>query len=275
MSFSLRHKYTSKIFDPCIVIRTFHIKYRIAVVMKYSWVGKLNATTCHHHQKIHSWTHQFLIELAIFFLLLLGCHLSTIRISSRPCSSVCAQFPLDKFSLHCCALLVSVFYATLCTRRTHASYRPNNNMQMQNSLPIPITVRSSVHPFARYIWFNHVVFAKYRHERHRYSQFTLLPTKSVCPHRRSFQLSQIIIIIVDTALFVRNERQAMTTSTICVMDSLFKRLVHPSICLTHVTALGTTSILTGPCCKHYCECDSDGEVFVFVFSYVCVLASEF
>lgn len=36
------------------------------VVMKYSCVGKLNAITCHHHQKFHSWTHQVLIGLAIY-----------------------------------------------------------------------------------------------------------------------------------------------------------------------------------------------------------------
>lgn len=191
-------------------------------VMKYSCVGKLNATTCHHQQKFHSWTHQFLIGLAVYVLYFFYFFLPFSVVTCQP-----LEFRLDLVVLSVLNSLLTSFRCTvdvvrfscpssmwvsaLDTRTLRTGQTATCKCKTHCRFPSPF-VRSSVHPFVRYIWFNHVVFAKYRYERHRYSQFTLLPTKSVCP-TPAFVSTQIIIIIVHSALFVRNEWRATTTST--------------------------------------------------------------
>lgn len=186
---------------------------------------------CHHlpspspSAKFHSWAHQVLIGLTIFFFFLsfgVTCHLSVslspAEISSGPDHVVLSalEFPLDKFALHCCVRCSCPSSATLCTRLAHFTFTQVKKKQpckrkTHCRFPSP-SVRPFVRPFVGYIWFNHGVVAKYRDERHRYSQFILLPQNPFVRSVVRFNSTKIIIIImpilVCMCVCVHGERRA-------------------------------------------------------------------
>lgn len=132
--------------------------------------------TCHHHQKFNGWAHQFVIGLSLTIIFSgVTCHPLKFRLKSRPISVGLSVLNFLLTMSRCIAVAVRFSCpssVTLCALSTsHSSVHRSNNNSSKRKTHIADSHRSSV----RYIWFNHVVFAKYRDERHRNSQCTLLP----------------------------------------------------------------------------------------------------
>lgn len=134
-----------------------------------------------------------------FFLLDFGCHLSTIRISSRPCSFVCAQFPLDKFSLHCFVRFScpsSMWrLSALDTRTLRTSQITTWKCKTHCRFPSPF-VRPSIRLFATFDLTT-------SYSQNLDSNDIVTHSSPFCPqnpfaHTPAFVSTQIIIIIVHT-----------------------------------------------------------------------------